>query len=64
MRSFCKESVIVEESLSVNRLAWKLLERLVENPAFYGVKIRKTEAGTTIVDAGIEATGGFEAEDS
>jgi len=61
MRSFCKESVIVEESLSVNRLAWKLLERLVENPAFYGVKIRKTESGTTIVDAGIEATGGFEA---
>jgi methenyltetrahydromethanopterin cyclohydrolase len=51
----------VEERLSVNRLAWKLLERMIENPAFYGVKARKTESGTTIVDAGIEAKGGFEA---
>jgi methenyltetrahydromethanopterin cyclohydrolase len=51
----------VEKSLSVNRLAWKLLEKLVENPAFYGVKIGRTDSGTAIVDAGIEAKGGFEA---
>jgi methenyltetrahydromethanopterin cyclohydrolase len=51
----------VEKSLSVNRLAWKLLEKLIENPVFYGVKVGKTDTGTTIVDAGIEAKGGFEA---
>jgi len=51
----------VEKSLSVNRLAWKLLEKLIENPVFYGVKVGKTDTGTTIIDAGIEAKGGFEA---
>lgn len=51
----------MEKSLSVNRLAWKLLEKLIENPVFYGVKVGKTDTGTTIIDAGIEAKGGFEA---
>ncbi|MDI6904423.1 MAG: methenyltetrahydromethanopterin cyclohydrolase [Candidatus Bathyarchaeia archaeon] len=47
--------------LSVNRLAWKLLEKLCKNPDFYGVKVEKTSSGTTIVDAGIKAKGGFQA---
>ena len=51
----------MEKALSVNRLAWKLLERLLENSELYGVKVEKTTSGTTIVDAGIEAQGGFEA---
>lgn len=51
----------MEKALSVNRLAWKLLEKLLENPELYGVKVEKTTSGTTIVDAGIEAQGGFEA---
>ncbi|MDH5482125.1 MAG: methenyltetrahydromethanopterin cyclohydrolase [Candidatus Bathyarchaeota archaeon] len=48
-------------ALSVNRLAWKLLEKLCENPDYCGVEIEKTDAGTTIVDAGIKAKGGFHA---
>jgi methenyltetrahydromethanopterin cyclohydrolase len=49
----------VEKTLSVNRLAWKLVEKLCENHELYRVKIEKTSNGTTIVDAGIDAKGGF-----
>ena len=48
-------------TLSVNRLAWKLLDELVEDAELYGVKIEKTDSGTTIIDAGANAIGGFEA---
>jgi methenyltetrahydromethanopterin cyclohydrolase len=51
----------VKKDLSVNRLAWKLLEELLERPDSYGVKIEKTRSGATIIDAGIKAKGGFEA---
>lgn len=51
----------MKEALSVNRLAWKLFEKLCEKPEFYGLKIEKTKSGTTIADAGIAARGGFEA---
>jgi methenyltetrahydromethanopterin cyclohydrolase len=42
-------------------LAWKILEKLCDNPEFYGVTVEKTGYGTTIVDAGIKAKGGFQA---
>jgi methenyltetrahydromethanopterin cyclohydrolase len=48
-------------TLSVNRLAWKLLEKLFENQELYGVKIEKAECRATIIDAGIKAKGGFQA---
>ncbi|MBS7616360.1 methenyltetrahydromethanopterin cyclohydrolase [Candidatus Bathyarchaeota archaeon] len=51
----------MEKSLSVNRLAWKLLEKLCANPELYSVKIEKTKYGALIVDAGINAKGGFQA---
>ena len=51
----------MKKALSVNRLAWKLLDKLCENPDFYGVKVEKTGSEATIVDAGIEAKGGFQA---
>jgi len=51
----------MEKSLSVNRLAWKLLGRLLAKPAIYGVKIEKATCGATIVDAGVRAKGGFAA---
>jgi methenyltetrahydromethanopterin cyclohydrolase len=49
------------KTLSVNRLGWKLLEKLRENPDFYGVKFEKADSGTTIVDAGIKTEGGLQA---
>jgi len=51
----------VKKGLSVNRLAWRLLERLLEDPDLYGVKVERASSGATMVDAGIEARGGFEA---
>ncbi len=48
-------------ALSVNRLAWKLLEKLCEKSDYYGVTVEKTSFGTTIIDAGIKAKGGFQA---
>lgn len=50
----------MEKTLSVNRLAYKLVEKLCENPEFYGVKVEKTDSGATIMDAGINAKGGFQ----
>jgi methenyltetrahydromethanopterin cyclohydrolase len=49
------------KTLSVNRLGWKLLEKLCENSDFYGVSVQKADSGTTIVDAGVKAKGGLQA---
>jgi len=51
----------MRRTLSVNRLAWKILEKLCDNPELYGITVEKTSYGTTIVDAGIKAKGGFQA---
>ncbi len=51
----------MKSRLSVNKLAWKLLVDLCENANSYGVKVEKTSSGTTIVDAGVNAEGGFQA---
>jgi methenyltetrahydromethanopterin cyclohydrolase len=51
----------LKKPLSVNRLAWKLVQKLFEDPNLYGVKVEKTKSGATIVDAGIKAKGGFQA---
>jgi methenyltetrahydromethanopterin cyclohydrolase len=51
----------LKKTLSVNSLAYKLVEKLLENPEFYGVNVEKTDSGTTIVDAGIKAKAGFHA---
>jgi methenyltetrahydromethanopterin cyclohydrolase len=45
----------------VNRLAWKLLDKMLNDPELYGVQIEKTTVGATLVDAGIRAKGGYEA---
>jgi methenyltetrahydromethanopterin cyclohydrolase len=49
----------MDKTLSVNRLAWKLVETLLDNQDFYGVKASKTSSGALVVDAGINASGGF-----
>ena len=51
----------MDKTLSVNRLAWKLVENLLDNQDFYGVKAAKTSSGATVVDAGLNARGGFQA---
>ncbi len=51
----------MNKAISVNSLAWKLLGKLIENAALYRVNETKAENGATIIDAGIEAEGGFQA---
>ena len=48
-------------ALSVNQTAWKIAQKLLDNPEFYGVSVSKSTAGATIVDAGVNAPGGFQA---
>jgi methenyltetrahydromethanopterin cyclohydrolase len=51
----------MDKALSVNRLAWKLTEAVIDNQDFYGVNVAKTSSGATVVDAGLNARGGFQA---
>ncbi|MEM3578676.1 MAG: methenyltetrahydromethanopterin cyclohydrolase [Candidatus Bathyarchaeia archaeon] len=51
----------MKTGLSVNRLAWKFLEKLCENSNYYSVKVERAKNGALLVDAGIDAKGGFQA---
>lgn len=51
----------MHEVLSVNKLAWKLAEKLLDNQGFYGVHASKTSAGATVIDAGVNVPGSFQA---
>ncbi len=51
----------MNKTLSVNQMAWKIAQKLLDNPEFYGVNISKSSAGATVVDAGVNALGGFQA---
>jgi methenyltetrahydromethanopterin cyclohydrolase len=55
------EMKVMNKALSVNKLAWKLLEKLCAEPERYGVNVEKSSSSVTIVDAGIKAKGGFKA---
>jgi methenyltetrahydromethanopterin cyclohydrolase len=48
-------------TLSVNQSAWKKAQKLIDDPEFYGVIISKSSTGATIIDAGVKASGGFQA---
>ena len=48
-------------ALSVNQMAWKIAQKFIDNPEFYSVTVSKSSAGATIVDAGVNAAGGFQA---
>jgi len=48
-------------ALSVNQMAWKIAQKLLDNPEFYGVNVSKSTAGATVIDAGVNAPGGFQA---
>jgi methenyltetrahydromethanopterin cyclohydrolase len=51
----------LDKVLSVNQAAWKIAQKLLDNPELYQVKISKSTAGATVVDAGVNAPGGFQA---
>ena len=45
--------------LNLNLFAFKLFEKLCKNTEEYSVTVEKTKCGATLVDAGLEAKGGF-----
>ena len=48
-------------TLSVNQMAWKIAQKFLDNPEFYGVTVSKSTAGATVIDLGVQAPGGFQA---
>jgi methenyltetrahydromethanopterin cyclohydrolase len=46
---------------SVNQMAWRIAQKFIDNPEFYVVSVSKSITGATIIDAGVNASGGFQA---
>jgi methenyltetrahydromethanopterin cyclohydrolase len=49
------------KALSVNQMAYQKAQKLIDNPHLYGVTVTKSTAGATVIDAGVNAPGGFQA---
>ncbi|MFQ6053907.1 MAG: methenyltetrahydromethanopterin cyclohydrolase, partial [Candidatus Bathyarchaeia archaeon] len=47
--------------ISINKLAFKLVEELMAEPDYYGVTVEGLPSGATVLDTGLEAHGGYEA---
>jgi len=45
--------------ISVNRTAWSLAKKLCDQAEEFGVVVKETKSCATLIDAGIEAEGGF-----
>lgn len=45
--------------LSVNRLTMRIVKKLIDQQEEYRVKVEKLACGATVIDTGIEATGGY-----
>ena len=45
--------------LSINREAMKIVHKILESPEALGVKVTRLENGTTVIDMGLEAPGGW-----
>jgi len=65
MSSICKlacgATVLPKPKLSVNEKALRLVDKLLMNADQYGVIVKESGNGATLIDAGIKAKGGFEA---
>ncbi len=49
------------QKLSVNKIAYNIAKRLCDRADEFGVLVKNTPSGATLIDAGIEAQGGFAA---
>jgi methenyltetrahydromethanopterin cyclohydrolase len=47
--------------LSINKLAYRLVEKLLADHEYYGVNVEKLPSGATVIDTGLESKGGYEA---
>jgi methenyltetrahydromethanopterin cyclohydrolase len=44
--------------LSINKLSYKIVKKLIKYPEYYRVKVEKLPSGATIINTGLEAYGG------
>lgn len=49
------------QAISVNRLSMRMVQMLIDSPETFKVQATRLADGSTIIDAGIEAPGGYEA---
>jgi len=49
----------MEEKISVNKEALRLVKNLCSQPWKYGVRISKTDSGATLIDAGVKIPGSY-----
>jgi len=54
-----EETILPMQTLSVNRTAWSLAKKLCDQAEEFGVVVKETKSGATLIDAGIEAKGGL-----
>ncbi len=54
-----EESRLPPPRLSVNHIAWSVVKKLCDQPEEFGVVVKETKSCATLIDAGIEAEGGF-----
>jgi len=54
-----EEKTLPKLRLSVNRNAWNLTKKLCDQAEKFGVVVKETKSGATLIDAGIEAKGGL-----
>jgi len=54
-----EESELSMPRISVNRTAWSLVNRLCDQAEEFGVVVKETKSGATLIDAGIKAKGGL-----
>ncbi len=52
---------MVEVKQSVNEIAYKIVEKIIDEAANLGVIVHNGKAGSTVIDAGVKADGSFEA---
>ncbi len=46
--------------LSINKIAYSIAEKLINDPEFYRVGVTKLPSGATVIDTGVEAHGGYD----
>ena len=54
-----EENRLPTPRLSMNRTAWNLAKKLRDQAEEFGVVVKETKSGATLIDAGIEAKGGL-----
>ena len=59
MRSHFKSKIRRLQRISINRLAYEIVKDMIRNASKLNLKVLELKNGTTVIDAGVNATGGY-----